>query len=306
MALGRAAPRATPLCMSLLPFQEQQPGADGARRQRPKIAAGFFRMVLHMLIRLRWRLSGLKVEVVADSNRKALSGTLRSVFVQFGALRLKRAQITGGGIVEVAGLDMTLRSFLKRLVRGRARYLRRPFEVYVQATMTSEDVARSWWIRNVAQRIVNILMDRAVGSDLTIMTVSVRGASAVGDRLVFSGVIGTAVSTAVPFMVSIRLSVATSGHVLCIDDPEIVLNPGPLQVVVPVVTIQKLQVDLGDDARVEMLRIENSKINIRARALVSPFQRFLVGNITPRAMFQYDLADFVSRFLGMRQLPAPM
>lgn len=90
------------------------------------------------------------------------------------------------------------------------------------------------------------------------------------------------------------------GHIVYLDNPELVLNPdAPLPVKVPLGSIRAFDVDIGDNARIERIEIDDRLgVSITARTLITPAPPFHVTDVGKRAAFLYDLGAFFSSFFG--------
>lgn len=90
------------------------------------------------------------------------------------------------------------------------------------------------------------------------------------------------------------------GHIVYLDTPELVLNPqAPLPVKVPLGSIRVFDVDIGDNARIERIEIDDKLgVSITARTLITPAPPFLVTDVGKRAAFLYDVGAFLSSFFG--------
>lgn len=86
-----------------------------------------------------------------------------------------------------------------------------------------------------------------------------------------------------------------------LDNPELVLTPSAplLPVKVPLGSIRALDVDIGDNARIERIEIDDRRgVSVTARTLITPAPPFLVTDVGKRAAFLYDLGAFFSSFFG--------
>lgn len=100
-----------------------------------------------------------------------------------------------------------------------------------------------------------------------------------------------------PFTLLTGVGLAGDGHIVYLDNPELVLNPdAPLPVKVPLGSIRAFDVDIGDNARIERIEIDDRLgVSVTARTLITPAPPFHVTDVGKRAAFLYDLGAFFSR-----------
>ena len=103
-----------------------------------------------------------------------------------------------------------------------------------------------------------------------------------------------------PFTLLTGVGLAGDGHIVYLDSPELVLNPeAPLPIKVPLGTIRAFDVDIGDNARIERIEIDDRLgVSVTARTLITPAPPFLVTDVGKRAAFLYDVGAFFSSFFG--------
>lgn len=72
---------------------------------------------------------------------------------------------------------------------------------------------------------------------------------------------------------------------------------------VPLGSIRAFDVDIGDNARIERLVIdEKTGVSITARTLITPAPPFQVSDVGKRAAFLYDLGAFLSSWWGFTHI----
>lgn len=88
------------------------------------------------LIRRRAKtVSGLDIDVGARSNGDVLAGNLPRVQAKFDRIVLESLQISGGGQMEITGLNVRV---LGLLLARRLNIIRRPFEICGQYVLTQQ------------------------------------------------------------------------------------------------------------------------------------------------------------------------
>ena len=113
----------------------------------------------------------------------------------------------------------------------------------------------------------------------------------------------TAAGAMMPFEVSTGAGVRDDGHVLFLRDIQVVLNPDSnFRAVVPIdiLLTSPIDVDLGEEFRLDSLVIANKHVWIRANSVISPVEPFQVTPIRSRALYRYDLAAFLSAMLKLQ------
>ena len=85
------------------------------------------------------------------------------------------------------------------------------------------------------------------------------------------------------------------------DDVEVVLNPNDpvLEAFVPILTLGLIDVDIGDDARIDQLQIRGSGLRITAWCRLTPALPFQVSTPNKRAFYTFDMGAMFSNLAGV-------
>lgn len=113
------------------------------------------------------------------------------------------------------------------LVARRLNVLRRPFEIFGRYVLTQRDVQESKLIRDLIQLLVNNVLKALFPSlHLTFFDVSVDAVNITGPKLAIHGTANIAESeNGVSFVLLTGVGLSGDGHILYLDQPELVLNP---------------------------------------------------------------------------------
>lgn len=229
----------------------------------------------------------LKIKSDATSRSAVLlRGELGSVRATFDRLSFASLKLSGGGTITATDLNLNTASFVPAL----GRFVRRwshPFTLRAtDCVLTQEDLRTSRCIRrgltNLGNRILRNLAAMGDASPLDVVRID-RGArlsvSTVevvdGAQVQIRGIVTTILGSTIPFAVRTGLAVARGGHVVQFPGLRVVLNPGPLQTVVPLHLLHKVELDLGDRASIGKVQIDGRRKQIRLSATVS---------VTPRGI----------------------
>ena len=229
----------------------------------------------------------LKIKSDATSRSAVLlRGELGSVRATFDRLSFASLKLSGGGTITATDLNLNTASFVPAL----GRFVRRwshPFTLRAtDCVLTQEDLRTSRCIRrgltNLGNRILRNLAAMGDASPLDVVRID-RGArlsvSTVevvdGAQVQIRGVVTTILGSTIPFAVRTGLAAARGGHVVQFPGLRVVLNPGPLQTVVPLHLLHKVELDLGDRASIGKVQIDGRRKQIRVSATVS---------VTPRGI----------------------
>ncbi|CAM9718638.1 unnamed protein product [Discosporangium mesarthrocarpum] len=243
--------------------------------------------------------AGLKVEVEAHSNRAAIGGRLDTVAVQFDELVLNKLQVTGGGRFEVLGVDMLMAGLLPGPMR-RLRRLRRPCEVTGSYELTNADVVSSAAIRKLVERVLNaaIKWSRIHALDSEQYEVKVNRVEIIGGKVSVQGEMVTSNIFQMSFHYSTGLSVSRGGHILHLRDPEFWWTSAGGHFPIPMPPLHSIDVDLGDRARIERLRIGGGRMSLMGRFVLSPVTPLTVSPVSKRSMVNHDLGESLSRTIS--------
>ena len=239
----------------------------------------------------------LKIKSDATSRSAVLlRGELGSVRATFDRLSFPSLKLSGGGTITATDLNLNTASFVPAL----GRFVRRwshPFTLRAtDCVLTQEDLRTSRCIRrgltNLGNRILRNLaamgdaspldvvrIDR--GARLSVSIVEVVHGAADGAQVQIRGVVTTILGSTIPFAVRTGLAVARGGHVVQFPGLRVVLNPGPLQTVVPLHLLHKVELDLGDRASIGKVRIDGRRKQIRLSATVSVTPRGIAASNGP-------------------------
>ena len=195
------------------------------------------------------RVEGLKIFVQASSNRKALSGNLKTVCLNFRSLALPVLQITGGAAIRITGVDLKMLFLMNK----RLQAFKKPFEVSGSYVFTNNDFVASPVIRNVVQSIINTKRSNIKVSRVTLQR----------SRVVINGVgpIGK-------FQVATEIGTARDGHVVNLknvaasQDTVWLADAFKMTVGIPIDTIS---CDMGDNTRIDELWVKDGKLHVKGR-----------------------------------------
>ncbi|CAM9282482.1 unnamed protein product [Choristocarpus tenellus] len=251
--------------------------------------------------------SGLFVEVEARSNRAAMSGQWDTVAVQFDKLAFDNIQVTGGARLEVLGVDMFTFGLLPGPMR-RLRRLRRPCEVTGSYILMDADLMASPAIRRLAETVLNTafkpLQSRKGDTDQLVDRIKVFRVRVRGGKITVQGEMSSE-HFYMPFRCDTGLSTSRDGHVLYLKDPEVFWDAPVGHVPLPMPTLHNVDIDLGDRARIERLRINRGRISIQGRFVLSPVAPLTVSPVSKRGKLKHDLGEslsrITSRILGLRR-----
>jgi hypothetical protein len=240
----------------------------------------------------------LKIESDATSRSAVLlRGEMGNVRATFDRLSFANLKLSGGGTIAAKGLCLNTFSFVPALGRFVRRWSRTFTLHATDCVLTQEDLRTSRCIRNGLTRLGNRIL-RAVaarkfdsggldvvridrGARLTVDTVEIASGrtrtTSPQKRPLHSqatiqirGVITTILGSTIPFAVRTGLQVSRGGHVLQFPGLRVVLNPGtPLQTVLPLHLVHKVELDLGDRASIDRVVIDGRRKQIRLSATVS-------------------------------------
>lgn len=284
------------------------------RRVRPRLMARLVAWALRRIVRGACELvSGLEVKVLSDSNRGVIRGALDTIEMKFDKISYATLHISGGGRVVIKDLRLWMRRFL---FRASMQSVRKPYAIYFDALLTQQDIVNSQVIRNLIQLLVDIIFERVLNvggvldakiAKVTIHSrrISIKGTAELKKEnrntrfLLTNSVLG--LDGAVDFEVSTGVGVRKNGQTLYLKDIQVALNPdSSLRTSLPILTSTPIDVDLGEDCRIQSLVIGNRNIWIRAASVVSPVQPFHVVEAPRKALYHYDISAFLSSLLTLK------
>lgn len=281
---------------------------------RPTVAlARAVSWILRRIVTLKTQfVSGLDINVSAKSNRDVLTGKLDSIEMKFDKIAFNQLFVSGGGKIIVKGLDLRMR----RLFFQRLQAIRRPYVIYCDLLLTQLDIVNSKFIRNLIQLLVDTILERVFAQaskvlnaklmnvDITKVTIKNRRLHAQGVAKILSsksrGNVDGQVAS-VPFEVSTNAGIRDEGQTVFLKDIQVVLNPDSiLRTVMPILTTTPIDIDIGDDFRIESLVIANKNIWVRAASVISPVTRFDVTPKKTKTLYHYDLSALLSSILQLK------
>lgn len=107
-------------------------------------------------------------------------------------------------------------------------------------------------------------------------------------------------AASIDFEISTGAGIRDEGQTLYLRDVKVLLNPRSiLQTDIPILTVSPIDVDLGEEFRIESLVIANKNIWIRAASIISPIEPFAVIESRPKALYSYDLSVMLSNLLRL-------
>ncbi|CAM9981794.1 unnamed protein product [Hapterophycus canaliculatus] len=317
------------MAASMSVLLHDEPTSFGGRRPFTSHAARW--LIKRCIHRKAVASAALNVEVEARSNRAAMTGRWESISVDFQEMIFDDIQVTGGARFELLGVDLLTLGLLPGPWR-RLRRLRRPCEVTGTSRFTDVDVAYSPAIRRLAQRVVNhALRPRAKKADggggraaagaigtgfntngggsrwgegeqqheveprVNVLRVRVRGNKLAIEGEMTNG--GTFLR--VPFRYEFSLSASRDGHILHFKGSNIYWGTPGGHVPLPMLPLQSFNVDLGDRARIEHLRIAGGILSVGGRFILTNTPGFTVAHQRfKRGSINFDLAESLSRVVS--------
>ncbi|KAG5176221.1 hypothetical protein JKP88DRAFT_203130 [Tribonema minus] len=247
-------------------------------------------MLAQIIYKRALRVEGLDLLVQAASNRKALSGNLKTVWCKFRTLALPAIQITGGANMVVTGVDLKMLLLMHR----RLGAFKKPFQVRGEWVFTSNDFVASNAIRNMVQAILT-----ASFNALSLGAVRVTRVSIKGDRIV----IDARSSVLQRFSCSANLATSSDGHVVSLRSLRYSNQAGEFLFQTPwqlAATLPRdlVSCDMGDNTRIEALTIRNGRATLRGCFVVTPTPPLIVADVGKRGMVRYDVGERISAIVS--------
>ncbi|CAB1109384.1 unnamed protein product [Ectocarpus sp. CCAP 1310/34] len=239
---------------------------------------------------------GLEVSVDARSNREAMSGLLQSVGITFNHLELENLQISGGARMNITNLDLKVMTLLWK----RFGSFKKPFEIEGSYVLTSEDLSTSSIVRRLVTNMMNSTLrklETLATEPLRKSSITITQVSAKRSRLVIEGEMAYD-SAKVPFTYRTSIGVKGKGHVVYLKDAEVFWENIGGSLSLPLLPLETFDVDMGEGARIESIRIVNGQVALKARVVISPFPPLLVASVRKRAAFRFDVAERLSVTFG--------
>lgn len=253
-------------------------------------------------------ISGLNIVVLAARNLAIARGRVNTIEMKFDKIIFNDVYVSGGGRLIIKGLNLRMRRFLFR----RKQSIRKPYVLYCDLLFTQLDIIKSAFIRGLIQLLVDTILARvfdqtlAVGIDAkSLVSASINKVTIKARRIYAQGTAqflkyqNNGVGS-VDFEISTGAGIRGEGQVLYLRNINVLLNPnGAFPTEIPIKTVAPIDVDLGDDFRIESLVIANKNIWIRAASIISPMQPFAVVESTNKALYKYDLSALLSSLLQL-------
>ena len=249
---------------------------------------------------------GLNVNVQTESNRNLLKGRVDEIEVAFDQLAFGQMWITGGGTILIKKLDLRMRRFF---FQNGLQSLRKPYEIYGDFLLKQQDIVNSKFIRDVLQRLADTVLQKALRLSDSVFSLEIRRVTIRERRLYIKGDADFGNGGAiVPFEISTSTGVRSEGQVVYLKEITLVLNPeSALRTSVPVLT-PYIDVDIGNDFRLDALVVADQHVWIRARSTISPIDNFSVSGDSDESMdgrgqlgsFKYDMGKLLAGFLRFK------
>ena len=279
------------------------------KRKQPKFQSLIFSRLLAWALRKLVRsctnyVTGLDIRVNAESNQAIVRGKIDTIDMKFDKISYAQIFVSGGGRIIVKNLNLRMRRFL---FFRKLQAIRKPYMIYCDLLVTQEDIINSKFIRGLIQLLVNTILERVflnankiLSASIRKVTINSRRINAQGTAKLLSNSPDGSGLASVDFEVSTSAGMKEEGQILYLKDIQVVLNPDSiLRTIVPIVTTAPIDVDLGDDFRIESLVIANRNIWIRAASVISPVEPFAVTETSSKALYKYDLSALLSSMLRL-------
>lgn len=267
----------------------------------PRLISLWFRS---FIISRSQSIKGIKLHIPFTNNRDILlSGKFNKIHLTFQSISFAQLYISGGGHIMVKGLELHLMKLLFHM-NNTSNIIKKPYIIYADLLFTQEDIINSKLIRNLIQLLVDTILERVLTTK-KILSASIRKVTINDRRLTASGTakllsdnpldVGLA---SLDFEVSTGAGMRDHGQTLYLRDMQVVLNPDSiLRTAMPIITTSPIDIDLGEDCKIESLVIANKNIWIRAASIISPVQPFTVAESRTKALYHYNFAAFLSKLL---------
>jgi hypothetical protein len=243
---------------------------------------------------------GFQVSVAPTSSRKLVRGDFGNVKMTFDSVHHPEFSVSGGGSINIEGM----RLHMGRLFSGGLRSVKEPHSVSCDVTLTSDDLSRSSFVRELAQSVVDTVFERTLKNN--VLDIVVTGVSVRDNRVVATGVVSMLADAAksaslrdahvssdykgagwanVGFEASAMLGVkVNAASVLSLLEPVVVLNPQSslLRAQLPIPSDTALDVDLCKACEITRIQVRNGEIAFAASAPVSSLRSFARTHIGGR------------------------
>jgi len=278
----------------------------GSKLVRNFVESFLGRLAMHSL--------NLKVSANSVNLPGVLSGKVNEVKCTFDRLAFRNLKISGGGNIIARRVTLNLFSFAPVL----AKYIQRftsPFELHAHnCVLVQDDVMNSSCIRNGLQSLLNRILKKALlslsVSDF-LLALKVENVQVLEtNKISCSGTGITLLGAPFPFEVRTGLELSNLGSVIEFPGIELVVNPGPLQIVFPFDQFDhNVNLDIGHNAKIEHLFIDGRRrqFHFSGRATITPkridhIAQYRSADDIISAKFSCDLGRWVTRVLGFKNI----
>mmetsp|Transcript_22344 Transcript_22344/g.22528 ORF Transcript_22344/g.22528 Transcript_22344/m.22528 type:complete len:419 (+) Transcript_22344:217-1473(+) len=244
-------------------------------------------------------ISGLKIDVYSAANRDIIRGKVDRCILKFDTIAYSMIQISGGGTLEVTGVELKMR----RLLFQDLHFLRKPYNIRADFVFLEADIVNSQIFRSWIQSLVDIIITQALSDPArgVIPNVTIKRATIRSKRFYIHGeaAVGKTRAT-IPFEMSASFAVRNK-QIVYVQNIQVVLNPDTfLRTSVPILLSSPIDVDLGDDIIIDEFAITGNSIEVKARSVVYPVEPFAVTPLVKRALYRYDLTAVLSQALRFK------
>lgn len=253
---------------------------------------------------------GLEVNVWADRNLDVLRGKIDTLEMKFNKISFCKIFVSGGGRLIIKGLNLRIRRFLFQKMQS----IRVPYIIYCDLIFTQLDIGKSTFIRNLIQLLVDTILSRVLSQakiagveTSRIVNAEIRGVKIESRRIHAIGVARLLTEkdprngvASIDFEISTGAGIRDEGQTVYLRDIKVLLNPRSiLRTDIPILTVSPIDVDLGEEFRIESLVIANKNIWIRAASIISPIEPFSIIENRRKALFRYDMSVLLSNLLRL-------
>ncbi|CBJ27995.1 expressed unknown protein [Ectocarpus siliculosus] len=212
------------------------------------------------------------------------------------AMLVEGLEISGGARMNITNLDLKVMTLLWK----RFGSFKKPFEIEGSYVLTSEDLSTSSMVRRLVTNMMNSTLrklETLATEPLRKSSITITQVLAKRSRLVIEGEMAYD-SAKVPFTYRTSIGVKGKGHVVYLKDAEVFWENVGGSLSLPLLPLETFDVDMGEGARIESIRIVNGQVALKARVVISPFPPLLVASLRKRAAFRFDVAERLSVTFG--------
>ncbi|CAM9827277.1 unnamed protein product [Ectocarpus fasciculatus] len=212
------------------------------------------------------------------------------------AMLVEGLEISGGARMNITNLDLKVMTLLWK----RFGSFKKPFEIEGSYVLTSGDLSTSSMVRRLVTNMMNSTLrklETLATEPLRKSSITITQVSAKRSRLVIEGEMAYD-SAKVPFTYRTSIGVKGKGHVVYLKDAEVFWESVGGSLSLPLLPLETFDVDMGEGARIESIRIVNGQVALKARVVISPFPPLLVASLRKRAAFRFDVAERLSVTFG--------